>query len=95
MFYVFCGYINSDNYNAEESFCDTPEKVGGCYKLRVFETEREVVEFHSKWTMPEGAEEYSIFDDKENGNFVFRVFKGTELRMTPVEKVTEYRLEGQ
>ena len=93
MFYVFCGYINSDNYNAEESFCDTPTESGGCFKLHVFNTEQEVEAFHKEWSHPGGPDWHSIFDNEENGNFVFRVFKGTELKMEPVERVTEYRLK--
>ncbi len=54
------------------------------YKLLSFNNEQEVLKYKVE------------FDENINSdcdNVIFRVFKGTELNLKPVEKVTEWKLE--
>lgn len=41
MFYVYCGYVSSDSYDASE---------GAIYKLHQFLTKADVLEFHKEFT---------------------------------------------
>ena len=81
MLFVIYGYCGPDNYTSHD---------GPVLEVQEFSTRAEVTAFKKKWEEDCGFAD----EDSESSSVTFRVIEGKELKVVPVERVTEYQLEG-
>ena len=75
-YFVIYGHYTESNYN------EPPQ-----YEIEAFDTKEEVLKLHAEWLNPENYGDHEYCSE-----CIFKVIKGTELSLKPVEKVVKYEL---